>query len=202
MGGNEVFDGTVFIIYNIGQFFRLMRKSHGKEAPVVERFRGKGGNVWMHTTLVVKHSNHIVVVAVLLVKTFEEGVAAVGQANLAEQGRRDCRPFLTLHHHRRQLLVVAYHNESIDGRGCKNAHNLRFQYLRCLVENGHLEVLQSEECSMAVHRCHRGDKDGSVLYLLRDLLTISQPLDGMGKKVALIWRCAGQFTAQTDVIEC
>ena len=124
------------------------------------------------------------------VEAFKKGVATVGQTYLMQQRRLHFRLILTLHDNSRQLLMVANHHKTVDGGRSEDAQDLRFQNLRSLIKNGDMEVLESEKRSMAVHRGNCADEDGSVLYLLHDLLTIGQVGYDIGKQVFPIGRCA------------
>ena len=96
--------------------------------------------------------------------------------------------------------MVTYHDETVYGRRCEEAKYLRFEYLRCFVEDSHIEVLEFQQRGMAVHRGHGADKDAGLPYLLHHLLTVGEGGYDVTEQVRLMLRCTGEFAAQTDVV--
>ena len=110
-----------------------MGKRHALQLfPVVEGLVGELGNGRVHASLPAEHT--AARVGTRLIQAFEEGVAAVLQSDLSQEGVGDDSFFGTLLGNGRKLLVVAYQYELVDGvmllmAGREDTNQVGFQYL-------------------------------------------------------------------------
>ena len=95
-------------------------------------------------------------------QAFEEGMATVDDARVAQHLLVDHRERLALLHHRRQLFLVADEDEALNGisltmAGTEYPHEMGVENLRCLIDDGERERHALKEFTIVKHRCRGGD---------------------------------------------
>ena len=100
-------------------------------------------------------------------EAFEERVAAIGEPDGVEPLVVDHRLAGVLLHYGWQLLIVADEDKLV-GSG-QQAHNVGFQDLAGLVDDGQVEVFEVEEVGSAEHGCRGSHDDLRVENLAFDL---------------------------------
>ena len=159
---------------------QLMLERHYPECSAIVGLVGEVGHLLVHASLLMEHIDDIRLSRFLLSlpvsragnthrcvgiqaqQAFEEGMATVDDARVAQHLLVDHRERLTLLHHRRQLFLVADEDEALNGisltmAGTEYPHEMGVENLRCLIDDGERERHALEEFTIVKHRCRGGD---------------------------------------------
>ena len=190
------------------QLFGLMGHGYGLEHIAVEMAVDEAANVWMHTSLTLQHADEGRAVVLLLpvVKAFKERVAHVVESDGVKPAAHGACAVFGQHHHGRQLFVVADEDEFADsihiaGLCRQQSENLRFEQLRCFIDDGSLEVLAAEQFHVVGQRDDCSCDDGHIQHQLLHLRSPRQPFGPFLQQMAPVIRGTRLGLANAQVVQ-